>query len=86
MKFLSLLMWVTQFGFSVLFPTCFFLMLAVWLQGKLGLGMWIVAVLGVLGLLTSFSTAKSCIRSLLKEADRAADRKDPPPPAFNDHC
>ena len=85
MKYLSLLMWVTQFGFSALFPTCFFLMTAVWLREKFGLGMWIVAVLGVLGLLTSFSTAKSCIRSLLKEMDRASDRKDPPP-AFNDHC
>ena len=85
MKFLSLLVWVTQFGFSVLFPTCFFLMVAVWLQGKFGLGLWIVAVLGILGLMTSFSTAKACIRSLLKETERASDRKDPPP-AFNDHC
>lgn len=85
MKYLSLLMWVTQFGLSVLFPTCFFLLLAVWLQQKFGLGIWIVAVLGILGLLVSFSTAKSCLRSLLKEMERTSDRKDPPP-AFNDHC
>ena len=83
MKYLSLLVWVTQFGFSVLFPVCFFLMIAFWLQQKFALGIWIVAVLGALGLLTSFSTAKSCLRSLLKEMDRASDRKDPPP-AFND--
>ena len=57
MKYLSLLVWVTQFGFSVLFPVCFFLMIAFWLQQKFALGIWIVAVLGVLGLLTSFSTA-----------------------------
>ena len=85
MKYLSLLMWVTQFGFSALFPTCFFLVAAVWLREKFGLGIWIVVVLGILGLMTSFSTAKSCIRSLLKEMDRISDRKDPPP-AFNDHC
>ena len=85
MKYLSLLVWVTQFGFSVLFPVCFFLMIAFWLQQKFALGIWIVAVLGVLGLLTSFSTAKSCLRSLLKEMDRASARKDPPP-AFNDHA
>ena len=84
MKFLSLLMWVGQFGFSVLFPTCFFLMVAVWLQQKFGLGIWIVAVLGVIGLLTSFSTAKSCLQSILKEMERGSDKKDPPP-AFNDH-
>ena len=85
MKYLSLLVWVTQFGFSVLFPVCFFLMIAFWLQQKFAMGVWIVAVLGVLGLLTSFSTAKSCRQSLLKEMDRASDRKDPPP-AFNDHA
>ena len=85
MKYLSLLVWVTQFGFSVLFPVCFFLMIAFWLQQKFALGIWIVAVLGVLGLLTSFSTAKSCLRSLLKEMYRASDQKDPPP-AFNDHA
>ena len=85
MKYLSLLMWVTQFGFSVLFPTCFFLMTAIWLREKFGLGMWIVAVLGILGFLTSIATARSCIRSLLKEMERISDRKDPPP-AFNDHC
>ena len=86
MKFLSLLMWVGQFGFSVLFPTCFFLFVAVWLQQKFQLGIWIVAVLGILGLLTSFSTAKSCLRSILREIERTSDRKEPPPPAFNDHC
>ncbi len=84
MKFLSLLMWVGQFGFSVLFPTCFFLFVAVWLQQKFQLGIWIVAVLGVIGLLTSFSTAKSCLQAILKEIERNSDRKDPPP-AFNDH-
>ena len=84
MKFLSLIMWVGQFGFSVLFPTCFFLMVAVWLQQKFSLGIWIVAVLGVIGLLTSFSTAKSCLQSILKEMERGSDKKDPPP-ALNDH-
>ena len=84
MKFLSLIMWVGQFGFSVLFPTCFFLIVAVWLQQKFSLGIWIVAVLGVIGLLTSFSTAKSCLQSILKEMERGSDKKDPPP-AFNDH-
>lgn len=85
MKYLSLLMWVTQFGLSALFPVCFFLLLAVWLRQKFALGLWIVAVLGILGLLVSFSTAKHSLRSLLKEMERASDRKDPPP-AFNDHC
>ncbi|HIR31729.1 MAG TPA: AtpZ/AtpI family protein [Candidatus Faecousia faecavium] len=84
MKFLNLLMWVGQFGFSVVFPTLFFLLIAVWLQNKFGLGMWIVVVLGLIGILTSISTARSCLRSLCKAAQEASS-KEPPPTAFNDH-
>lgn len=70
MKYLSLLVWVGQFGFSCLFPTCVFLMLGIYLQNRFGLGIWVVIVLGVLGLLTSISTARSCLRSMRKEIDR----------------
>ncbi len=84
MKFLNLLVWVTQFGLSCLFPLCFFLLLAVWLQNKFALGMWIVIVLGILGILVTISTVKANWKALLKAADEAADRKDPPI-AFNDH-
>ena len=84
MKLLALLMWVGQFGLSAIFPTVFFLLLAVWLQGKYGLGMWIVAVFGVLGVLTSISTTRSCLRSLKKAVEEAGSQKKPPV-GFNDH-
>ncbi len=84
MKVLSMLIWVGQFGFSVLFPTCIFLMTAVWLRQRFGLGLWVVAVLGILGLLTSLRTAKACLQSMLREMERGADRREPPP-AFNEH-
>ena len=84
MKTLSLLLWVTQFGLSVLFPLCFFLLSATWLQQKFDLGMWIIAVSGLLGLLTSISTARACIRSLRKDAEDAGNQKDPPV-SFNKH-
>lgn len=84
MKILNLLLWVTQFGFSLLFPMCFFLWLAYWLQGKFGLGMWIFVVLGIIGLMTTISTAKSCLHSLLKASEEASDRKEVPI-AFNEH-
>ena len=84
MKFLSLLMWVGQFGFSVIFPTCAFLLLGVWLQQTYALGTWIILTLGIFGILTSISTARSCLRAMLKEMDRTGDRPDPPP-AFNEH-
>jgi fluoride ion exporter CrcB/FEX len=84
MKVLSLLMWVTQFGLSIIFPTLFFLLLAVWLQNKFNLGMWIIVVFGFLGVLTTISTTKSCLRSLCKAADEASSGKEHPV-AFNDH-
>lgn len=84
MKILNLLMWVGQFGLSIIFPTLFFLLLANWLQSEFGLGMWIMAVCGILGLLTTISTARSCLHSLRKAAEEASGRKEPPV-GFNDH-
>ena len=84
MKLLSLLMWVGQFGFSVIFPLVFFLYLAVRLQAKFGLGMWILILFGILGTMTSVSAAKSCLRSLRKAAEDASDEKQLPL-SFNDH-
>ncbi len=86
MKYLSLLMWVGQLGFSMLFPLCAFLILANWLQVRFELGAWVTVVLGILGFLTSASTTRSCIQSLLKETRRASgeDQKDPPI-RFNSH-
>lgn len=84
MKILNLLMWVGQFGFSMIFPTVVFLYLAVWLQNRFDLGMWIIIVLGILGLMTSVSTTKSCLRSLRKAAEEASGEKKRPL-SFNDH-
>ncbi len=84
MKILNLLMWVGQFGFSLLFPTVVFLLLAVWLQNRFGLGGWILAVCGVLGLLTSACTARSCLHSMLKAAEEVSGDSQPPV-SFNDH-
>lgn len=84
MKILSLILWVGQFGFSVIFPTLVFLLLGNWLQTRFHLGFWVLAVCGILGLLTSVSTAKSCLKSLRKAAEEAG-RDKKPPTAFSDH-
>ena len=84
MKILSLLMWVGQFGLSIIFPTLLFLMLGVWLQTKFSLGIWILILCGILGLLTSISTTKSCLHSLRKAAEEASGNKKPPI-GFNSH-
>lgn len=84
MKYWSLLVWVTQFGFSVLFPVCAFLLLGSWLQSSYGLGQWIMILCGILGVLTSIRTAGTCIRSLRKEAEQAGEREEAPV-SFNEH-
>ena len=84
MKILNLLMWVGQFGFSIIFPMLFFLYLAVWLQTRFDLGIWILILFGMLGLLTTISTVKSCLHSLCKAAEEASGSKKPPI-GFNDH-
>lgn len=84
MKILNLLMWVGQFGLSVIFPTLFFLLLAAWLKSRYSLGIWIFLVCGVLGFLTSLRTARTCLHSLRKAAEECANQKNPPI-SFNDH-
>ena len=84
MKIFNLLMWVGQFGFSIIFPTLFFLILAVWLQNKYNLGVWIIILCGIVGLLTTVSTVKACLHSLRKAAEEATESK-PRPVSFNDH-
>lgn len=84
MKILNLLMWVGQFGFSVIFPTVFFLWLGAWLQNRFGLGLWVLIVFGILGIMTSVSTTKSCLRSMRKAAEEVSGQKQLPL-SFNNH-
>lgn len=84
MKLLNLLMWVTQFGISVIFPTLFYLWLGVWLQNKFGFGSWVLVLLGIIGVLTSIRTARVCLKSMQKAAEELSSSKEPPV-AFNDH-
>ena len=84
MKILNLLMWVGQFGLSIIFPMLLFLYVGAWLQNRFSLGMWVLIVFGILGLLTSVSTVKSCLHSLCKAAEEVSGNKKPPV-GFNDH-
>ena len=84
MKILSLLLWVGQFGLSCIFPTLLFLILGVWLQQEFQMGVWIVILLGILGIITSVQTTRSCLASLQKAAEEACDKKQRPV-SYNKH-
>lgn len=84
MKYLTLIMWVTQFGFSLLFPLCLFLYLGYWLQNKFSLGGWVMVLCGIVGFLTSVSTVRSCLQSMMKEMERISSKEEKPV-SFNNH-
>lgn len=84
MKNLSLIVWLTQLGFSVAFPLAGFILLAVWLRSRFDLGVWVLVVgiaLGIVG-------AVDGLRTSLKAMERLANNKkkdDSPSVCFNDH-
>lgn len=83
MKNLSLLVWLTQLGFSVAVPLGGFVLLAIWLRSRFDLGAWVVilgVVLGVIGAIDG-------LRNSLKAMERMAGdkEKEKPTVSFNDH-
>lgn len=86
MKDLSLLVWLSQLGFSVAFPLAGFILLAVWLRDNQGWGSWVLWVGIILGVICAFQGLRSAIRSmeLLSKSKKQKDDQ-PPPVGFNDH-
>lgn len=83
MKNLSMLVWLTQLGISVVAPLGGFVLLAVWLRQRFDLGFWVVIAGVVLGIICAIDG----LRSSLKAMERMSkDKKDDiPPVSFNDH-
>ena len=71
------LVWLTQFGLSIVIPPVLCIMGAVWLQRQFALAVFV----GVLA-------AVSCLQGSLKAMDqqgKAPKQKGPPPVNFNQH-
>lgn len=84
MKNLQMLVWLTQLGFSVAFPLAGFILLAVWLRERFGLGVWVL----IAGIVLGFAGAVDGLRTSLKAMEimsRSKKDKEPPPVSFNDH-
>lgn len=77
MKDLQLLTWLTQLGLSTAVPLAGFVLLAVWLRNRFGLGTWVLFVGTGLGLL--FAIDGFCRNlKLLNEMSRDKKNKKPP--------
>lgn len=84
MKEWGLLIWLPQFGISVVFPLIGFIMLAVWLQEHWGWGEWVIWVGILFGLITAAIGVRDTIRAM-KLVDRKKKPEGPPPVSFNSH-
>lgn len=84
MKELGLLIWIPQFGISVVFPLIGFIMLAVWLQNHFGLGNWVIWIGVLFGLITAAVGVRDTVKAMTIMGDRSKKKK-PPAVSFNDH-
>lgn len=78
------LVWLTQFGLSVVSPPILFLLGAVWLKNHFGLGGWVVLVGLLIGIAGSVGNLRSSLKSIDREG-KADTPKAPPPISFNKH-
>lgn len=84
MKDLSLLVWLTQLGFSVAFPLAGCVLLAVWLHNRHGWGVWVIWVGIVLGLIFAIDGLRQSLKALERLTRNKKDQ-EPPAVCFNDH-
>ena len=83
MKEWRLLIWLPQFGISVVFPLIGFVMLAVWLQNRFGWGPWVLWVGILCGLITPAVGVRDTVQAMALIDKKKKD--GPPPVSFNDH-
>ena len=85
MKNLSLLVWLTQLGFSVAVPPAGFILLAVWLRARFDLGVWVILAGVGLGVICAIDGVRTSVMAMDRMANRKTPDQQPPPVSFNDH-
>ena len=85
MKDLNLLIWLTQLGFSVVFPLAGFLFLARWLRETYGWGPWVIWAGLLLGGITAFEGLRSSLKAMSRMGISKKETEEDPPVSFNDH-
>lgn len=83
MKGMSLLIWLTQLGLSVVVPLVAFIFLGIWLHGQFDWGQWCIWVGVILGILSAVNGLRSSLAAMAK---LSANKDDAPPAvSFNNH-
>ena len=68
------LVWLTQFGLSVVLPPVLFLLGAVWLRKQFGLGGWVILVGFALGMVAAIGSLRSSLKTIERQG-RAPEKK-----------
>ena len=82
MKDLQLLTWLTQLGLSTAVPLAGFVLVAVWLRNRFGLGLWVLFVGIGLGLVFAID---GFVRSLKVLGRMCKNQKESPPVGYGEH-
>lgn len=83
MKEWGMLIWLPQFGISVVFPLIGFIMLGVWLQEHWGWGQWVIWASIFCGLFTAAVGVRDTVKAMAM-LDKKKKKEDPPI-SFNHH-
>lgn len=85
MKNLQLLIWLTQLGLSTAAPLAGFVLLAVWLKNRFGLGNWVLFVGIGLGIINAVDGLRKSLRTLHKLSGKEKQEQEGKTLSFNDH-
>lgn len=83
MKNLQLLTWLTQLGLSTAVPLAGFVLLAVWLKTRFGLGNWVLFIgigLGIFSAVDGFYKSLKALSRLTKDS-----KEGKPPVSYTEH-
>ena len=78
MKELSLIVWLTQLGFSIALPMGGFIWLAVWLRDKYQLGPWVILAGAVLGIAGAVDGLRYSLKAMELMTRDKKEKKRPP--------
>ena len=79
------LVWLTQFGLSIVVPLVVSILLAVWLRQHFSLGGWVVVAGVFVGLFGAVSGLVTSLRAMDRQAGEKEDTHKKPPVYFNQH-
>ena len=85
MKHLSLLIWLTQLGLSVVGPLVGYILLAIWLRNRFDWGSWVVLCGVALGIFSAVDGLRQSLKLMSRMAKDRQEEETPPPVSFNDH-